>query len=85
MSRNWKDDYQYDRKQDWLISAGRSGRLVSHITLPPEEVPDVKPPEIRTKQSNGVGPVIAVIATEAEPPLTRQEAIEQNGYNRGRR
>jgi len=81
--KNWKEDFNYDRKSDWLLSAGRTGRLVSHLGVQPIE-PDVKPLQIVTKQSNGKGPVTAVIQTECEEPLTRREAIEQNGRQRGR-
>jgi hypothetical protein len=83
MARNWKEDYQYDRKSDWLISAGRTGRLVSHLGVPPI-APDVPIPPVVTK-GGGDKPITAHIQTECEPPLTREEAINANGFARGRR
>jgi hypothetical protein len=84
MAKNWKDDFNYDRKQDWLLSSGRSGRLVDHLGIKPVE-PDVKAPQIRTAGGDGQKPVTAVIATESEPALTREEAVNLGGVGRGRR
>ncbi len=83
MAKDWKNDYSYSRDSDWLLSAGRTNRLVDHIGTTADE-PDVKPVQIR-QAGGGDRPVTAVLATEPEPPLTRQEAIEQNGFIRGRR
>jgi hypothetical protein len=84
MAKNWKDDFNYDRSSDWLLSAGRTNRLVSHIGTSKEDEPDYKAPQIR-QAGGGDKPVTAILATEPEPPLTREEAINQNGFSRGRR
>jgi hypothetical protein len=84
MAKNWKDDFNYDRSSDWLLAAGRSNRLASHIGTSREDEPDHKAPQIR-QAGGGDKPVTAVLATEAEPALTRAEAVEQNGFSRGRR
>jgi hypothetical protein len=70
MTRNWRDEFNYDRGKDWLQDLGRSGRLVGHATSP-QDSPDVKEPEITTKQDGGRGPVVATILTDFEPFTTR--------------
>ncbi len=76
--KNWRDQYPYDRNStDWLTAAGRSGRLVNNINVP-EDAPDVKPPRVGTRK-DGDGPIIAVVQTESDEPVTRGRVIDEQG------